>query len=83
MRLRTLITKEFLDLSRNRAALLPVVLVTIMSLVLPFGIAILVPAMTGRGLGEDADLVRSAAWPAFTTICPRTRGCSCSCSSSS
>jgi hypothetical protein len=30
------------------------VLVTIMSLVLPFGIAILVPAMTGRGLGEDA-----------------------------
>ena len=29
MRLRTLITKEFLDLSRNRAALLPVVLVTI------------------------------------------------------
>ena len=58
MRLRTLITKEFLDLSRNRAALLPVVLVTLMSLVLPFGIAILVPAMTGRGLGEDADLVK-------------------------
>jgi ABC-2 type transport system permease protein len=58
MRLRTLIRKEFLDLSRNRAALLPVVLVTIMSLVLPFGIAVLVPALTGRGLGEDADLVQ-------------------------
>ena len=61
MRLRTLITKEFLDLARNRAAMLPVVLVTLMSLVLPFGIAVLVPAMTGRGLGEDADLVHVSA----------------------
>jgi ABC-2 type transport system permease protein len=61
MRIRTLITKEFLDLARNRAALLPVVLVTVMSLVLPFGIAVLVPAMTGRGLGDDADLVKVSA----------------------
>src|SRR6266513_2473877 len=57
-RIRTLVTKEFLDLSRNRTALLPVVIVTVMSLVLPFGIAVGVPAMTGHGLGEDADLVR-------------------------
>jgi len=61
MRIRTLITKEFLDIARNRAALLPVLLVTVMSLVLPFGIAILVPAMTGRGLGDDADLVNVSA----------------------
>jgi ABC-2 type transport system permease protein len=61
MRIRTLITKEFLDLARNRAALLPVVLVTVLSLVLPFGIAVLVPAMTGRGLGDDADLVKVSA----------------------
>jgi ABC-2 type transport system permease protein len=61
VRLRTLVTKEFLDLSRNRAAMLPVVLVTLMSLALPFGIAVLVPAMTGRGLGEDADLVHVSA----------------------
>src|SRR4029077_6636611 len=46
------------DLARNRTALLPVVIVTVMSLLLPFGIAVGVPAMTGRGLGEDADLVR-------------------------
>lgn len=61
MRIQTLITKEFLDLARNRAALLPVLLVTILSLVLPFGIAVLVPAMTGRGLGDDADLVNVSA----------------------
>ena len=61
MRIRTLITKEFLDVARNRAVLLPVVLVTVMSLVLPFVIAVLMPALTGRGLGEDADLVKVSA----------------------
>jgi ABC-2 type transport system permease protein len=61
MRIRTLVTKEFLDLARNRSALVPVVLVTAMSLVLPFGIAIVVPALTGRGLGDDADLVKVSA----------------------
>jgi len=35
-RIRTLVAKEFLDLARNRTALLPVVIVTVMSLVLPF-----------------------------------------------
>jgi len=61
MRIQTLIRKEFLDLARNRAALVPVVLVTAMSLVLPFGIAILIPMLTGRGLGDDADLVKVSA----------------------
>ena len=84
MRIRTLIMKEFLDLARNRAALLPVVLVTVMSLVLPFGIAILVPALTGRGLGDDADLVKvSAVAGVDRPACPTMRACSCSCSSSS
>ena len=58
MRIRTLIEKEFIDLARNRSALVPVVLVTLMSLALPFGIAVVVPAVTGRGLGDDADLVK-------------------------
>jgi ABC-2 type transport system permease protein len=57
-RIRTLVTKEFLDLARNRTALLPVAIVTVMSLVVPFAIAVGVPALTGRGLGDDADLVR-------------------------
>jgi ABC-2 type transport system permease protein len=61
MRMRTLIAKEFLDLARNRSALLPVVLVTGMSLALPLGIAVVVPMVTGRGLGTDADLVKVSA----------------------
>jgi ABC-2 type transport system permease protein len=61
MRIRTLIEREFLDIARNRSALVPVVLVTAMSLVLPFGVAIAVPALTGRGLGDDADLVKVSA----------------------
>lgn len=60
-RIRTLITKEFLDLARNRAALVPVVLVTVLSLLLPFGIVVAVPLLTGRGLGQDADLVHVSA----------------------
>jgi ABC-2 type transport system permease protein len=57
-RVRALLAKEFLDLARNRTALVPVVLVTVLSLVLPFGIAIVVPALSGHPLGDDADLVR-------------------------
>jgi len=57
-RVRALLAKEFLDLARNRSALVPVAIVTVMSLVLPFGIAIAVPAFSGHPLGEDADLVR-------------------------
>ena len=60
-RVRTLITKEFLDLARNRTVLLPVVLVTAMSLALPFGIAVGIPFLTGRGLGHDMDLVNVSA----------------------
>jgi ABC-2 type transport system permease protein len=58
MRIRTLMAKEFLDLARNRMALLPVLIVTAMSLVLPFGIAVAIPMMTGHGLGQDTDLVK-------------------------
>jgi ABC-2 type transport system permease protein len=57
-RVRTLIGKELLDLRRNRAALAPVVLVTALVLMLPFGIAIGIPLMTGQRLGQDADLVK-------------------------
>jgi ABC-2 type transport system permease protein len=60
-RVRALIAKELLDLRRNRAALVPVVIVTTVSLALPFSIALLVPALTGRPLGDDADLARVSA----------------------
>ena len=57
-RVRALLAKELLDLSRNRLALLPVGLITILSLVLPFGIAVAIPMLTGQELGSDADLVK-------------------------
>jgi ABC-2 type transport system permease protein len=64
-RIRALIGKEFLDLSRNRMVLLPVAIVTLLALALPFGIAIVIPAATGHPLGDDHDLLKvSAAVPA-------------------
>jgi len=59
-RIRTLVTKELLDLLRNRTALLPVALVTLISLVLPFVIVIAIPAFTGDALSRDADLSRAS-----------------------
>jgi len=59
-RLRVMLDKELLDVMRNRAALFPVVLVTLVTVALPFVIAIGIPAATGERLGEDADLIRVA-----------------------
>lgn len=56
-RLRSLLAKELLEVRRNQGALLPVVLVAVLSLVLPIVIAIVVPAATGHPLGLDPDLV--------------------------
>jgi len=61
IRVRTLLRKELLDLSRNRMALVPVALVTVVSLVLPFGIAIALPFLTGKDFGSDAGLVGVSA----------------------
>lgn len=57
-RFRVLLRKELLDIARNRAALFPVAIVTVLSLVLPFIVAIVMPAFTGHGLGGDADLMK-------------------------
>ena len=53
-----LLRKELLDVSRNRGALLPVVLVTAIALVVPFVVTIVVPAAIGQRLSADTDLVR-------------------------
>jgi ABC-2 type transport system permease protein len=58
VRIRALVAKEFLDLGRNRAALVPVVIVTLVSLLIPFFVILAVPAMTGRPLGADPALAR-------------------------
>ena len=53
-----LLRKELLDVSRNRGALLPVVLVTAIALVVPFVVTIVVPRVIGERLSDDTDLVR-------------------------
>jgi ABC-2 type transport system permease protein len=58
---RALFQKELLDLSRNRAALLPVAIVTVVALALPFAITVLIPIATGQRLANDGDLVRISA----------------------
>jgi ABC-2 type transport system permease protein len=58
MRIQALVIREFLDLSRNRMALMPVVIVTVLALGLPFFIAITIPRMTGQPLANDSDLAK-------------------------
>lgn len=60
-RVGALVSKEFLDLRRNRIALLPVALITTLSLALPFLITIGIPLATGQRLGDDAGLQRVSA----------------------
>ena len=60
-RFAALLGKELLDLSRNRGALLPVAIVALVALLLPFGVALAIPAVTGQRLGDDSDLVRVSA----------------------
>ena len=57
-RIRTLVRKEILDLSRNPGALVPVLLVALAGLALPFAITILIPALTGERLSEESDLLK-------------------------
>jgi ABC-2 type transport system permease protein len=57
-RLRALLGKELLDVARNRTVLLPVVIAAVIFLLLPFVIAIVIPAATGRPLGSDRALER-------------------------
>jgi hypothetical protein len=59
--LRALLRKELLDLSRNRAALFPVALVTLIALTVPFTIAFGIPNITGQALADDSDLVGLSA----------------------
>jgi ABC-2 type transport system permease protein len=56
-RIRALVAKELLDVRRNFPALLPVVLITALTLAMAFGIAFFIPLVTGHALGEDMDLV--------------------------
>jgi ABC-2 type transport system permease protein len=58
MRIRALVRRELLDLSRNWVVLVPVAVVTFLALGLPFLIAIAIPRLTGQPLANDRDLER-------------------------
>ena len=58
MRIRALVRRELLDLSRNWVVLVPVAVVTILALGLPFLIAIAIPRLTGQPLANVRDLER-------------------------
>jgi ABC-2 type transport system permease protein len=57
-RFRALLRKELLDVARNRAVLVPVVIAAIVFLLLPVLVAVVIPAATGRPLGSDRALER-------------------------
>jgi ABC-2 type transport system permease protein len=61
LHLAALLRKERLDLSRNRGALLPVAIVALVALLLPFGVTLAIPTVTGQHLGDDSDLLRVSA----------------------
>jgi ABC-2 type transport system permease protein len=54
-RIRALLWKEFVDLRLNPSVFLPVGIVGVMSLAIPFMIAIVVPAITGERLSDSPD----------------------------
>ncbi|MGE0705757.1 MAG: ABC transporter permease subunit [Vicinamibacterales bacterium] len=57
-RIRALLRKEWLDLIRNPGALAPVLIVSLVALVLPFVVAVGIPAWSGEALSDDPDLAR-------------------------
>ena len=60
-RIIALLRKEIAELSRNRAALLPVAFVALITTALPFFIAVVTPRISGHPLSNDADLVHALA----------------------
>jgi ABC-2 type transport system permease protein len=52
--------KELLDLARSPATLLPMLFVSILAVAMPLAIAVVIPALTGEPLDNDADLARVA-----------------------
>jgi ABC-2 type transport system permease protein len=57
-RVAALLRKEWLDLSRNPAALIPVAIVAVLIVSLSLGIVFGIPWLTGERFSDDRDLVR-------------------------
>jgi ABC-2 type transport system permease protein len=73
-RIRALLRKELIEVSRHKTRLLPIVLVGAYSLVLAFVLTVVVPRVTGERLSEDADFVKvSLAAGAYPDLSPDAR----------
>jgi ABC-2 type transport system permease protein len=59
-RICALLRKELIEVSRHKSSMLPIVLVGVYCLLLPFILAIVVPRVTGDRLGDDPDFVHAA-----------------------
>ena len=73
-RIAALLRKELADLRQNHAVFLPAVLTGLISLVLPFFVALIVPALTGEQLSDSSDFEIATQFyrdqPAFTNLDP-------------
>jgi len=59
-RIRALLAKEFADLARNPAVFLPAVLTGVLTVAMPFIIAVAVPYFTGERLSDSSDFATAA-----------------------
>jgi ABC-2 type transport system permease protein len=59
-RIRALLRKELIEVSRHKSSLLPIVLVGVYCLLLPFVFTIVIPRVTGDRIGDDVDFVKVA-----------------------
>ena len=54
-RVRALLAKELMDLRKNPSLFVPAIITGLMSIFLPFFVAVIVPAVTGERLSESSD----------------------------
>jgi ABC-2 type transport system permease protein len=54
-RVRALLAKELMDLRKNPSVFVPAIITGLMSIFLPFFVAVIVPAVTGERLSESSD----------------------------
>jgi ABC-2 type transport system permease protein len=73
-RVRALLRKEFLDLRRNRAVFVPVAILLVMCVALPFLLAIVLPAIGEQPLASDDDF--RAVMPRVVAGSPELAGLS-------
>ena len=59
MRVRTLIGKELREFRASPSAVIPVVIVVVVTLVIPFAVLVLVPALSGQSIGDDPAIAKA------------------------